>query len=493
MITIQNYFDKIKALDFDKFPEEFKESHDFLVKTTQNGKSLKDYHSLSDTKKTIDLYLELLNDYVATQHKKSQAKTPKREMQNKKKNESPTLKPSLKKRVQTPKKAPLKVIKTYSKSVELVSEELRFIKRYLLLHNKAKTAHQIRLFINALQKAITEKRIRKSSDYADAIREIQNSLLVLFNKFKNNESIRVVLPESKLNYYASLVGKEDVMLSVKFLKQYINLQGKLVTNQKVKSFHNRIAKAVNQQVISEKDPYWSEINTMLEKLKVFVQKNKNEGILSIPSKELNGIESKLYKKSNKNLNGFDSPVTDRIVNSIDILNMNFEKFDFQGKWLQFIGKPSRPFTAMVFGKPKYGKSFLCIDFAGYLATNHGKVLYVAKEEGIDETLKQKIYQTRVAHPNLDVVSYLVNDLSVYDFVFLDSVTKLNLSPMDLEKLQNRFPMVSFIYVFQTTKLGLFRGANGYQHDVDIVIEVPEFGKAVQYGRFNQGAEMEIQY
>lgn len=35
------------------------------------------------------------------------------------------------------------------------------------------------------------------------------------------------------------------------------------------------------------------------------------------------------------------------------------------------------------------------------------------------------------------------------------------------------------------------GANSYQHDVDVVIEVPERGKAVQFGRFNQGGEMSI--
>jgi hypothetical protein len=38
-----------------------------------------------------------------------------------------------------------------------------------------------------------------------------------------------------------------------------------------------------------------------------------------------------------------------------------------GKWKELIGDPSVGFTAMVFGKPKMGKSYLCIEFAGYLA------------------------------------------------------------------------------------------------------------------------------
>jgi predicted ATP-dependent serine protease len=42
-----------------------------------------------------------------------------------------------------------------------------------------------------------------------------------------------------------------------------------------------------------------------------------------------------------------------------------------------------------------------------------------------------------------------------------------------------------------TKAGQFRGGNEAQHDVDVVIELPEKGKAVQFGRFNQGGEMGI--
>jgi predicted ATP-dependent serine protease len=49
----------------------------------------------------------------------------------------------------------------------------------------------------------------------------------------------------------------------------------------------------------------------------------------------------------------------------------------------------------------------------------------------------------------------------------------------------------FVFIFQTTKDGNFRGANSFQHDVDVVIEVPEKGKAVQMGRFNQGGEIGV--
>jgi predicted ATP-dependent serine protease len=176
---------------------------------------------------------------------------------------------------------------------------------------------------------------------------------------------------------------------------------------------------------------------------------------------------------------------------MDFARIEFDTLGFSCKWLELIGDPSSNFTAMVYGKPKMGKSYLCIDFAGYLARNHGKVLYVAKEEGLDMTLQKKLNDKAVAHPNLFVSSFLPASLGSYDFIFLDSVNRLNLEPNDLNRLKSSNPTKSFIFIFQSTKDGNFRGANSFQHDVDVVIEVPEKGKAVQMGRFNQGGEILI--
>lgn len=90
-----------------------------------------------------------------------------------------------------------------------------------------------------------------------------------------------------------------------------------------------------------------------------------------------------------------------------------------------------------------------------------------------------------------VSSFLPDDLSPYDFIFLDSVNKLGLSPNDLEILKRKNPGKSFVYIFQTTKQGRFKGNNEFQHDVDIVVELPEIGNAVQYGRFNAMSEMRV--
>lgn len=94
-----------------------------------------------------------------------------------------------------------------------------------------------------------------------------------------------------------------------------------------------------------------------------------------------------------------------------------------------------------------------MDFAGYLVRNHGKVLYVANEEGLDYTLQEKLNDNNVKHPNLYVTATLPASLADYDFIFLDSVSSLGLTPEDLRALKTQYPAKSFIYIFQATKQG----------------------------------------
>jgi hypothetical protein len=218
--------------------------------------------------------------------------------------------------------------------------------------------------------------------------------------------------------------------------------------------------------------------------------NPRKKTLEIERNELNGLEGILgCTCAISSLNGTES--FPEIMNSMDFADLKFNTIGLKGKWRDLIGDPSSNFTAMVFGKPKMGKSYLCIDFAGYLARNHGKVLYVANEEGLDMTLQKKLNDKDVKHPNLYVASVIPANLSSFDFIFLDSVNRLGLQPEDLNRLRAVNPTKSFIFVFQSTKHGNFKGSQSFQHDVDVVIEVPEKGKAVQMGRFNQGGEMEI--
>jgi DNA adenine methylase len=309
--------------------------------------------------------------------------------------------------------------------------ETQLIRRFLDFHNKVLYRKTFEVFLDELQNAIMEKKITRKSPVAKDIMAIQNSVVAAYNSMKSAKHF-VLKPATIKRLNKTLEKYENA---------YFEEEDKPSKQPKKKS--------ISLQGITTPEP-------------------EPESILE------------------------PAPVSDgKIMSSIDFAKEEFSTIGFKDKWLKLIGDPAPGFTAMVFGKPKMGKSYLCVDFAGYLARNHGKVLYVAGEEKLDATLQKKLTDKDVANPNLFVSDFLPEDLSGYDFIILDSVNRLGLSPEDLLDLKAANPGKSFIFIFQTTKEGKFRGGNEFQHDVDIVIEVPEQGKAIQFGRFNQGGEINI--
>ena len=253
--------------------------------------------------------------------------------------------------------------------------------------------------------------------------------------------------------FKEIIKSQKVLSSVTLIKRYISLNGKFGVKEKAKSLIEAMKRAIEKGKVKKSDRYYKVYDKMLTNLKGYL-KNKAQKILSVEETELNGLNGILNHCGCQPANGFSEEFSgldgiknetpdNHVMNSMDFKEMKFETLGFKGKYLGLIGDPSRGFSAMVFGRPKMGKSFLCIDFAGYLARNHGKVLYIAKEEGLDYTLQEKLKATDVAHPNLDVTGSIPDDLSGYDFVFLDSVNKLELSSQDLETLKNNYPGISF--------------------------------------------------
>lgn len=399
--------------------------------------------------------------------------------------------------------------KTDVKPVERVGEEVKLIKRYAIMEGKEKTVEQLLNFLSAVQKAIVEKRIRKTSPFRKEIEYIQTNLVKLTNALRKIPNPAKRVAEIKINpgvlkNFQEIGGSERVRLSVNYLKRYIGIQGKNLTKEKAQRLFDTLTRAVKAKKIFADDPFAERLQAVYKSLVNFLKVAKKNDTLEIHSEVLNGLNAALdgcscdEKKKNE-LDGIEevqqeevqSENKNTVMSSLDFAKLKFESLGFTGKWLALIGDPCEGFTAMVFGKPKMGKSYLCVEFAGYLARNHGNTLYVAKEEKLDATLQKKLNDKNVMHRCLFVSDHIPDDLSPYQFIFLDSVSKLGLSPEDLDRLKTENPGKSFIDIYQTTKTGHFRGSNVHQHDVDVVIEVPEKGKAVQFGRFNQGGEIEI--
>ncbi|MFM2224283.1 MAG: hypothetical protein RJA07_485 [Bacteroidota bacterium] len=497
MINISNYYSVTKNIDFNSLPEIIRKGHEFVNRTTHNGSDWSAYNTSTTIHQVMDTYFskldEQLNRTAPTTIPQTTTNTtaiqqtvaPRNTIQK------------IQKRNRTEKNQTSSNNTPPSKNddntnyVERIPDELRFMKRYVLLHGKTKTKEELLRFINSLQKAILEKRIRKTSPYAKEVRYMQDKLIATYNEM--GKSILIKISDDVVKDFTAITSSEKVLTSVQLIKKYIRLNGKKITNVEVEKLVRQIQRAVKNSKLTEQDDYAKPMKTIFKNLKDFLH-DKKTTTLQIEKSELNGLNELLGNCGCQSLHGVDEEYAGnelKIMNSMDFANMHFNTIGLKGKWLNLIGDPSSNFTAMVFGKPKMGKSYLCVDFAGYLARHHGKVLYVAKEEGLDLTLQKKLNDKDVKHPNLFVANELPTTLSNFDFIFLDSVNKLGLQPEDLTRLKKQNPTKSFIFVFQSTKEGNFRGANSFQHDVDVVIEIPERGKAVQFGRFNQGGEMKI--
>ena len=186
-----------------------------------------------------------------------------------------------------------------------------------------------------------------------------------------------------------------------------------------------------------------------------------------------------------------------IMSAGQLLRYKYDEVPFTGEWLAFVGRPSVKFHAMIYGRPKQGKSILSVKWAKYLSENFGRVLYVASEEGFSKTLQKKVAEFAMDNNNLDFANFrdfeqikaAVNAGS-YKFVFIDSVNFIKITPEDVEDIKAENPGTAFITIQQATKSGQFRGSQEFAHNCDVVIRV-ENGIAYQQGRFADHTEMAI--
>lgn len=356
--------------------------------------------------------------------------------------------------------------------VHQIEPERKFIKRYAQLHGKTKSPDELMPFLRSLQKAIADKTITKKSQLADEIMNIQKGLI----KVINTGRVKIEIDEHNLSRYKSIANGEKLIVSVPLIKQFIALTGKESVKEQAKALRNRIYNA-EQSGMLKGDPHQADVTAAKGILTAYIDgKTKTVQVPDISLRGLYGIV------------GEEMPITTfkpgKVVSSSDFVTASFVLLGFDGKWKKLIGNPQEPFKIMIYGGPGSGKSSLALQLSHYLAKNHNqKVLIVAKEEGFNYTLKEKLERLNISHPNLFIVDHLPNDLSAYKTVMLDSVNTLNISSEGVRAIYSKYPRTNFIQVFQTTKDGKFRGEKDYEHDVDSVLRTEAMVAYPEKNRF----------
>lgn len=542
MINTKNYFSQAQNIDWSSMPEALAKGHKLVEGSAQGNWAA--YNSNENIKRVVEAYFQKLSDYLEKNPAsvKQEKRAPSKSKPETK--SSPAAQPKAKKKNY----AGLKVeIRPFSKSsskfivwdvvtdqkfanekfdsvedaeafieenemelvrtvtneeepeeteadlVERIDTDVQFIKRYANMHGKVKTQAQILNLLSGLQRAILERRIRKDSPFAKEIGLMQDQLIKAYEKMGDMAEIKI--DAKNLKRYLEIANSQESMLSIALLKAYVGLNGKVGIKEKAERLMNRMKKAVTGGKISRNDKYAKKLNDAYENLKSFVEGGAST--LSIAKAELNGLlgivgEDLFSQKKSLNRTGEEEDYGDEtiVVPSGELLGMEFQTIGLKGKYKELMGDPSVGFSAMVYGLPKSGKSTLCLDFAKYLAEHHGKVLFCAVEEGFGYTLKDKIERLNASHPNLYITDRVPQDVSMYQFVFIDSVSKAGIDIPDIELLRKQHPETSFIFIYHTTKEGRFKGTNTHAHEVDVIIEVAK-GEVKATGRFNAGGRMSL--
>ncbi len=486
MLNTNNYFSKAASIDWDNLPEALAKGHKLAEGASQNNWAA--YNSNENIKRVVDAFFQKLSDYLdnnptAPVQKIMPAKVAKMEPKS-----VPPAKPAPTQKKSTEKKSAVAKEEYESEDVEHIDIEVQFIKRYAAMHGKVKNQAQVLTLLHSLQKAIVERKIRKDSPYAKEIEMMQNQLIACYEKMGDMAEIKI--DSQNLKRYLEIAHSQEGMLSVVLLKAYISLNGKRDVKDKADRLFKRIKKSVDQGKITKSDKYADKLNEAYQTLKSYI--DGDSVMLNINKAQLNGLMGLLGENlfgQKKSLNGHEED-NGMIVSSGELLAMDFQTIGLQGKYRELIGDPSVGFTAMVYGLPKSGKSTMCLDFANYLASHHGKVLYCAIEEGFGYTLKEKIDRLKAHHSNLYITDRVPENLPDFQFVFIDSVSKAGMDVNAIEQLRKMHPDTSFIFIYHTTKEGNFKGVNEHAHEVDVIVQVDK-GKATSTGRFNAGGSMEI--
>ena len=449
----------------------------------------------------MDSIFEKTNDFIhqatATKEEKNtpvrSIKVPKSVKPVKEKSKSQAKEKKVK-AVKPPKKQ-----KQVGEQVEKTSLAVDFIKRYANLNGKIKTKKQVLSLLGGLQKAILERRIRKTDEHAETITHIQDELIRLCNGMRGSVKIEF----SNVEKYKSIGNSEAQMIAIKLLKRYVNLQGKEGVDDKIMNLLKQMQKALVGMDSSNK--YFTKLEAAVDNL------SNTSGKLKISIQELNGLKgitpypiiaaqtAKVVKKGIKkvikdcNLNGLDNQVDPgkKKISNVDgfvradqrTTVKSPDTFRLPGEMGKFI-QDIQPFkySIVITGDPHAGKTELVTQLidaftsvgktVGMFSIEQGGMESKDTRKAIDRNIKpnnQKLLQ--VTGEAKDGILTLKKFADEFDVIVVDSFQKLKVPSTAFDTLRHEHPNTIWVIIFQQNGEGGTRGGVSPDYDSPCHIKV----------------------
>ncbi|MCU4158321.1 hypothetical protein J1N10_20270 [Carboxylicivirga sp. A043] len=301
-LTVKNYKEATKNIDFKKLPEAAQEAHKefdsfadfynedkdikemldnhfkivepYLNRSTKRFPELEDRHPLNILDKESGQYKSALKEYRESKKKKTTIKkvTPKPKT-TKRKTATPKSSNN-----NTRKKAQRKPIE-----VDLMPLEIKVIRRYLNFHNKKVTERQVSLLYKVIQKAATEKTIRKTSKYASEIKSISNDLIKTYKDM--NGTCKFEVPDSLNTKLKKIVDDYGVTPAVALIKRFINLYGN-ITKAKAQRLLTTVTNSLKNGKVDKSDKEFEQVKNVQKHLHDYLESDK----LLVTNVQLKGLQ-----------------------------------------------------------------------------------------------------------------------------------------------------------------------------------------------------------
>ena len=466
---------KMKKITIENLASEY-ENYKNLIKNEEVRSAVREaiddllefYGQDADITKAVDAAVEMVNmeieEYDSHNSKKEESKPePKPKAEPKPQKETPKKEPKPK-----AKKAPKPKPADNATLVKSISDEVSLFKSYARLHGKKATYRNLLSLHTKLGKAIVSGAI-DSPRYREMTAEMHEKVGAALAKMKKNETVNVNI--DNVEKYREIGSSEKLFVGVTLIKRYISLANRIGMDSSDREKQRKsLLEAVNKALADKKveKAYVGLVSQVAEYLE-----DKSIRPLDVPLAGLSGLSGLSGEICNDIMSGCDEGGAcglGSIVSATELAKINFATVEIPQEYREMIGTASRNGSIMLYGMPGGGKTSFSINFAKKCAEMGQKVLIISKEEGINQTMQEKLRRFDAVHPNIFITDNVPGDaMNDYDVVIFDSVQSLRLEPSDLEKHQKTMNALR-IYIFQVTKDGRFRGTNEFEHLVDCVLK-----------------------
>lgn len=477
-ITVSNYTDQTKGLDFTQFPETIQKGHDFM----QRAGGM--YAKSDGIKKTIDLYINKLNELQAKKHMDTQVQVVK-PTQSEVSKSSPI--PDKKKATTgSAKKVKAKSVKPLAKRKPATKKVPAKRKSTASIRKKAITKKIVHkpLKVNAVEKPVQQRKV--FSRELQIIKRFAN----MHDKVKTIRSIELL---HKL--CAGLVSKGQLKDHKSLVTHIKTSTGSFITQMKAAKLDSvkvtikadtlaKFTKAITGAKERLRVSYLSGIDS---KTKRTGGSGEKKSVAATASKVAQGKSIKATPSAQAVFSGKDGFVRAdqrKIVKAPDT-------FRLKGPLGSFLGDLQAYKLAITISGPRgSGKTYFTMDLAnefinsgydvGFFSIEQGglesKDTRAAIDSGINAKNQKHLAVTGEALDGIDTVKKYADR---FDVVVIDSWQKLGLPNTDFDRLRQEHPKTIWVVIFQLNADGGMRNGVAAEFDAPVVLKAHNVDNTVK--------------